>query len=120
MLMGNTAIKTPLPNLQYPFLGAGAEIAHFIINKNWSRTVIGSPDTWPQSLLSTLNIIFNVQIPFVLFWGPQQICFFNERFYSLLNADDKKFIFFGEKGEICLPRIWHLIQPTVNNVMSNG
>jgi hypothetical protein len=84
-------------------MGAGAEIAHLITNKDWTRTVIGSPDTWPQSLHSTLNIIFNVHIPFVLFWGPQQICFFNESFYSLLSADDKKFIF-GEKGEICLPK----------------
>ena len=118
--MGNAATKNPLPTLQYPFLGAGTDIAHLIYNKDWSLNTLGSPDCWPQNLRNSINIILNSKIPFLLFWGQEQLCFYNDSFYSLTASPDKKPGYFGEPAEICFPKIWNQLQPSINYILLTG
>lgn len=45
------------------------------------------PETWPQSLKTTLNILFQSNLPSILLWGPDHICFCNDPFKPFVNPD---------------------------------
>ena len=38
------------------FLSGGGEMSKLIRSKDWSKKLLGSPDTWPQSLRTTLSL----------------------------------------------------------------
>ena len=37
---------------------------------DWSRTPIGPPEQWPQSLRSTVSMLLPSRAQIALFWGP--------------------------------------------------
>jgi hypothetical protein len=38
---------------------------------DWSRRPLGTPETWPQSLPSTLSMLLPSKPQIILFWGPE-------------------------------------------------
>ncbi|MBC7494305.1 MAG: hypothetical protein H7221_04795, partial [Flavobacterium sp.] len=38
------------------FLSGGGEMGKLIRSKDWSKTALGLPDTWPQSLRTAVSI----------------------------------------------------------------
>ena len=57
------------------FLAGGGEMGKLTREKDWSKTPMGPPHLWPQSLRITLSIILNSRFPMLLFWGEELICF---------------------------------------------
>jgi PAS domain S-box-containing protein len=101
------------------FLNAGGEMAERIRNHNWSSTTMGTPDTWPRSLVNVLGIMLNAAFPMFLFWGKDLTCFYNDAFYPSLGME-------GERHAIGLParemwqESWHFMAPVVEEVMCTG
>lgn len=91
-----------------------------IQNKDWSATPLGPPDTWPQSLRTTLSIILKSRFPQFLWWGPQLICFYNDAYRPSLGIDGKHPGILGEPAETAWSEIWHIIKPLIHRVMSEG
>jgi hypothetical protein len=72
-----------------PFLSGGGEMGHLVREYDWSTTSIGSRDTWPQSLRTTLSIILNSKFPMFLFWGKDLLCFYNDAYRPSLGNNGK-------------------------------
>ena len=53
------------------FLRGGGEMGARMRNLDWSNTPIGPPDTWPQSLRSTVSMLLPSKAQIILFWGPE-------------------------------------------------
>lgn len=102
------------------FLSDGGEMGTIIRSYNWSSTPIGSIETWPQSLLTTLSIVLNSNFPMFLFWGEQHICFYNDAYRPSLGNDGKHPSAIGKSGEEVWPEIWENIKPLIDEVMSGG
>ncbi|MDQ6904178.1 MAG: PAS domain-containing sensor histidine kinase, partial [Bacteroidota bacterium] len=75
--------------VQFQFFSAGGEMGGLMRDKNWDDTVLGNPASWPQSLHTTLSIILNSKFPMFLFWGKDQICFYNDAYRPSLGNNGK-------------------------------
>lgn len=107
-------------NPNHNFLANGGEMGELTRAKDWSKTLIGSPDLWPQSLRTTLGILLNSKFPMFLFWGPDHICFYNDAYRPSLGNDGKHPAILGEKGADFWPEIWDFIKPLIDQVLTKG
>ena len=87
---------------------------------DWSGTVIGGPDTWSQSLLTTVSIILNSRFPMFLWWGSGLIQFYNDAYRPSLGNNGKHPKALGQSGEDCWPEIWPVIKPLIDQVLTTG
>jgi len=107
-------------NSDIQFLTGGGEMGRLTREKDWSKNPLGTPDTWPQSLLTTLSILLNSKFPMFLFWGPELICFYNDAYRPSLGNDGKHPDILGGRGEDFWKEIWKDIKPIIDNVLKNG
>jgi PAS domain S-box-containing protein len=105
---------------KHSFLSGGGEMGALTRQKDWSSTAVGDIDTWPQSLCTTLSIILNSKFPMFLFWGPQQVCFYNDAYRPSLGINGKHPNILGMAGKDAWPDIWHIIKPLIDQVMDGG
>lgn len=87
---------------------------------NWSETLLGTPNGWPQSLRTTLSIILNSRFPMFLFWGPQHLCFYNDAYRPSLGNEGKHPHALGKPGVDVWPEIWPIIRPLIDQVLDGG
>ena len=102
------------------FLSGGGEIGDLIRQKDWSKTPLGNPETWSQSLRTTLSIMLNSKFPMFLLWGPDLICFYNDAYRPSLGNDGKHPIILGNRGEDFLQEVWGNIKPLIDHTLSGG
>ncbi|MEO5967849.1 MAG: hypothetical protein ABIP68_04140, partial [Ferruginibacter sp.] len=102
------------------FLDGGGEMGKLTREIDWSKTSLGIPETWPQSLRTTLSIILNSKFPMFLFWGEDLVCFYNDPYRQYLGEEGKHPFILGKKGDIAWPEIWHIIYPLLTTVISGG
>jgi PAS domain S-box-containing protein len=117
--MDNPGIKM-LAVEQYQFLSGGGEMGALTRAKDWSKTSLGSPEYWPQSLRTTLSIILNSKFPMFLFWGKELICFYNDAYRPSLGKDGKHPSILGMTGEKAWTEIWSIIKPLIDQVLAGG
>ncbi len=96
----------------------GGEMGELTRNKNWETTSLGAPDTWPQSLRTTLSIVLNSRFPMYVFWGVDYTGFYNDAYRVSLGNDGKHPLILGMKGKEAWPEIWDTIQPLLISVSS--
>ncbi|MEO5570881.1 MAG: PAS domain S-box protein [Bacteroidia bacterium] len=102
------------------FLTGGGDMGDLIRSFDWSKSVVGSPDTWPQSLRTTLSILLNSKFPMFLWWGNDLIQFYNDAYRPSLGNDGKHPTALGQKGEDCWQEIWPIIKPLIDQVRNGG
>lgn len=102
------------------YLSEGGEMGKLTRTFDWSKTAIGSPENWSQSLLTTISIILNSRFPMFLWWGPELIQFYNDAYRPSLGNDGKHPTALGQQGEDCWPEIWSTIKPLIDQVMFTG
>jgi signal transduction histidine kinase len=112
-------VKSTEDTLQ-PFLAGGGEMGQLMRSKNWSETSLGHPDTWPQSLRTTLGIILHSKFPMFLWWGPELICFYNDAYRPSLGHNGKHPVILGMPAAEAWPEIWDIIKPLIDQVLANG
>jgi PAS domain S-box-containing protein len=116
----NQAELTSLQTEKYPFLSGGGEMGNLIRSKDWSASLVGTPDSWPQSLRTTLSIILNSKFPMFLFWGPELVCFYNDAYRPSLGKEGKHPDILGSRGEDHWQEIWPVIKPLIDQVLAGG
>jgi len=85
---------------------------------DWESTILGTPDTWSQSLLTTVSIILNSRFPMFLWWGPSFIQFYNDAYRPSLGQNGKHPTALGQQGVDCWQEIWPVIKPLIDQVMA--
>ena len=99
----------------------GGEMGHLTREKEWSQTLLGTPDTWPQSLQTTLGILLNSKLPMFLFWGEELICFYNDAYRPSLGNDGKHPDALGKPAVEVWPEIWDsLVKPLTSRIRASG
>lgn len=66
---------------------------------DWSKTIIGPMEAWPQSLRTILSAMLNSKFPMFLYWGPELICFYNDAFRPSLGNEGKHPGLLGKPGK---------------------
>jgi PAS domain S-box-containing protein len=104
----------------YKFLEGGGEMGALTRSFNWSGTSLGTPDTWPQSLKTTLSIILNSKFPMFLWWGPKLLCFYNDAYRPSLGKEGKHPGILGQPANEAWSEIWEYIKPLIDQVLTGG
>src|SRR5580698_2473389 len=99
-------------------IGSG-EMADLVRAFDWAQTSLGPAETWPDTLVTTVNLILASKHPMFLWWGPDLIQFYNDGYRPSIRAD-KHPSALGQRGPDCWPEIWHIIGPQIEAVMSRG
>ena len=68
------------------FLAGGGEMGALTRALDWSKTPLGPPETWPQSLRSAVSILLPSRAQIVLFWGPDLITLYNDAYRPVFGA----------------------------------
>ncbi|PBQ32900.1 hypothetical protein CNR22_14330 [Sphingobacteriaceae bacterium] len=98
----------------------GGEMGELTRKKDWSKTSLGSPASWPQSLLTSLGIIIQSKFPMFIFWGTDNICFYNDAYRPSLGIEGKHPAALGKPGIEVWPEIWEVIKPFIDNAINTG
>ena len=109
-----------LPTNYIQYLSGGGEMGRLTREFDWTSTTIGSPDTWSQSLLTTVGIVLNSRFPMFLWWGPDLVQFYNDAYRPSLGNEGKHPKALGQRGEDCWQEIWPVIKPLIDQVMAGG
>jgi hypothetical protein len=68
------------------FLSGHSEMARRMRDFDWTRTPLGHPERWPQSLRSAVSILLPSKAQIVLFWGPDLITLYNDAYRPVFGA----------------------------------
>ncbi len=94
-------------------------MADLIRGLDWSKTTLGPVDEWPDTLITTVNMLLASRHPMFLWWGPELIQFYNDGYRPSIRAD-KHPRAVGQRGADCWPEIWPIIGPQIESVMNEG
>jgi signal transduction histidine kinase len=104
----------------HQYLEGGGEMGKLIREFDWSKTVLGNPEGWSQSLLTTISIMLNSRFPMFIWWGDDLIQFYNDAYRPSLGNDGKHPKAVGQRGEDCWKEIWPIIKPLIDQVLLTG
>lgn len=71
------------------FLNVDSNAGTIIRSLEWANHPLGTIENWPAGLRITLNIVLNSNSPKLLLWGPENVCFYNDAFISILEKTGK-------------------------------
>ncbi|MEI9949014.1 MAG: ATP-binding protein [Pseudomonadota bacterium] len=68
------------------WLVGGGEMAELIRTMDWSKSTLGSIESWPQSLRTTVSLSQAASSPMSLSWGVGHVQIYNDRYRPLCGA----------------------------------
>lgn len=73
-------------NKEHYFLADGGEMGKLIRSRDWSKTSLGDPEFWPQSLKTMVSVMLNNPIGMYIAWGDNFTQLYNDAFRPILGA----------------------------------
>lgn len=101
------------------FLLGGGELGALTRAFNWSKTSLGSPEAWPQSLRVTVRLVLTSRHPMFIWWGPELIQFYNDAYRETMGPERHPSAL-GARGRECWDEIWDIIGPQIEYVMAGN
>ena len=101
------------------FLAGGGEMGALTRGFDWSKTSLGSPQTWPQSLRVTVRLVLTSRHPMFIWWGPELIQFYNDAYRETMGPERHPSAL-GARGRDCWDEIWDIIGPQIEYVMAGS
>jgi signal transduction histidine kinase len=101
------------------FLAGGGEMGERLRAYPWSQSSLGSPDTWPASLRTTIRILLTTEHPVFIFWGENLLCFYNNAYCRSLGPE-KHPDMLGQPAREHWAEIWPIIGPQIEQVMQGA
>jgi len=103
-------------NSEYYFLRGGGEMGEIIRAKDWSKTSIGDPSGWPQSLRTMVAVMLDNPFGMYIAWGKEYIQLYNDGYRPILGAT-KHPQALGISTRDTFSEIWHIIESMFGGVM---
>src|ERR1041384_3745652 len=100
---------------QEPAIMGGGEMGELIRNYDWSKTPLGPPEQWPQSLKTCLRIMLTSSQPIWIGWGPDLIKLYNDPYKTIVGGKHPWAL--GKPASVVWKDIWKDIEPMLRQVM---
>jgi PAS domain S-box-containing protein len=101
-----------------PPIFGGGDMGNRVRRKDWSRTSLGSIDTWPQSLRTAVGICLNSQFAMFVWWAPDLINIYNDAYATMLGKRHPNAL--GMPAEEIWTEIWSILTADVQAVVERG
>jgi PAS domain-containing protein len=105
------------PRSPTDFLAGGGEMGALMRIRDWTRSPIGPPEKWPQSLKTSVRLLLTTRHPMFIWWGPRLIQFYNDAYRQSIGPERHPSAL-GQEGRACWDEIWPIIGPQIEQVMS--
>ena len=99
------------------FLSGGGEMGALTRAFDWTKTSLGPPEAWPQSLRVTVRLMLTSRHPMFIWWGPELIQFYNDAYRETMGPERHPSAL-GAPGRECWAEIWDIIGPQIDYVMA--
>jgi PAS domain S-box-containing protein len=70
----------------FPFLSGGGEMGKLIREKDWSKTALGPPAQWPQSLRTMVSVMLDNPFGMYIAWGDDFTQLYNDGYRPILGS----------------------------------
>jgi diguanylate cyclase (GGDEF)-like protein/PAS domain S-box-containing protein len=104
--------------LQESVFAAGGAVGALMRAIDWSASPLGPPDTWPQSLVSTISICLNTRFPISVYWGPEFIVLYNDAWIPLEGARHPAAL--GRPFREVRADAWEILGPGLERAFQDG
>lgn len=101
---------------EHYFLSDGGEMGSLIRSADWSKTPLGDPEKWPQSLKTMTAMMLGNPFGMYIAWGKNYIQLYNDAFRPILGAS-KHPEALGGSSQNTFAEIWDTIGPMFTDVM---
>lgn len=98
------------------FLSGGGEVGALMRRHDWSRSPLGPPDQWPQSLRSVVGLLLGSKFPMFVAWGEQLGFLYNDAYAEILGAKHPASL--GARFHDIWSEIWDDISPLIDAAMA--
>ncbi|HYI77111.1 MAG TPA: PAS domain-containing protein [Chryseolinea sp.] len=103
-------------NSDHYFLKGGGEMGELIRATDWSKTSLGDPAAWPQSLRTMVAVMLDNPFGMYIAWGTEYIQLYNDGYRPILGAT-KHPQALGISTRETFSEIWHIIESMFAGVM---
>jgi len=110
-------IYSIMHNNDFSFLQGGGEMGELIRATDWSKTPIGSPESWPEPLCTSVSLMLNNLFPMYIAWGNEYTQLYNDGYRPILGTT-KHPQAMGIGTRQTFAEIWHIIGPMFEGVMN--
>ena len=94
------------------FLGSNSQISAMMRATDWSKSPLGAPETWPQSLRSVVDLMLGSEFPMFVAWGPDLGFLYNDAYAQVLGEKHPRAL--GAKFYDIWSEIWSDISPLID------
>jgi PAS domain S-box-containing protein len=85
---------------------------------DWSKTPLGSPHDWPQSLKTIVRVMLDSRYAMWMLWGPDLTFFCNDAYLPTVGI--KRDWVLGARSDVVWEEIWPDIGPRIEQVLTRG
>lgn len=111
-------VTTPVGNGTDCLIGGG-ELGALMRAHDWSKTPLGTPDRWPQSLRSAVSILLPSRAQICLFWGPDLVALYNDAYRPALGIKHPWAL--GRPAREVWREFWEdVLRPLLEQVVNTG
>jgi signal transduction histidine kinase len=93
-------------------------MARRIREHDWAATPLGPISSWTPRLLSALQTMLSSRFQFVVYWGPELICLYNDAEIPTLGDWHPRAL--GVPARTLLAEMWDVVGPQLEGVLENG
>ena len=98
------------------FLAGGGKVGALMRSHDWSRSPLGPPTTWPQSLRSVVGLLLESRFPMFVAWGKDLGFLYNDAYAEILGAKHPRAL--GSRFYDIWSEIWPDISPLIASAMA--
>ncbi len=89
------------------WLVGGGEMGKRIRSMDWSQTPLGTIESWPQSLRTTVSLCLASNFPISLAWGPKHVQIYNDGYWPICGGKHPQSM--GQDFSECWASAWPVI-----------
>ncbi len=111
---GKFIVHSPLDAI----LRGGGDAGAIMRSLNWSKTPLGPPGGWPQSLRTSVSIVLASKFPLSIWWGPEYVFLYNDAHAPMLGRKHPQAM--GRPALEVWAEIKDIIGPMLDEVVQTG
>ncbi len=102
---------------QLDFLAGGGDMGARMRRFDWTKTPLGPPREWPQSLKTIVRVMLDSRYAMWMLWGPEHTFFCNDAYLPTVGI--KRDWVLGARADKVWEEIWHeAIVPRLDHVLN--
>ena len=98
------------------FLTGGGEVGALMREHDWATTSLGAPESWPQSLRTTVELMLASRHAMMLAWGPELTLVYNDAYAPILGQKHPWAL--GRPFQEVWSDVWSDIEPLVAKALA--